>query len=78
MPTQSSISIWEAYAITIGWGVVAFAILAMGVFGLYMWDRLTPNIKEWEEIKKNNTAVALVMSAVIIAFAIIVAAAIGI
>lgn len=38
-----------------------------------LWNWITP-IDEWEELKKGNNSVAIVMAAVIISFAIIMAA----
>lgn len=39
-----------------------------------VWNRITP-IDEWEELKKGNIAVAIVLAAVIIAFAIVISSA---
>lgn len=39
-----------------------------------VWNWITP-IDEWEELKKGNIAVAMVLSAVIIAFAIVISSA---
>lgn len=49
--------------------------LALGIL-IKVWNWLTP-VDEWEELKKGNIAVAIVTSAVIIAFAIVIAAAIA-
>ena len=38
-----------------------------------IWNWITP-IDEWEELKKGNVAVAIVMAAVIISFAIVMSA----
>ena len=38
-----------------------------------VWNWITP-IDEWEELRKGNSSVAIVMAAVIIAFAIVMAA----
>lgn len=60
-----------------GYGVVAALIMSLAL-GLCMkiWNLLTP-IEEWEELKKGNLAVAVVMAAVIIAFGIVVSGAIA-
>jgi len=66
------VNIFIEYLITLGWaltGAVSMA-LALGI-GLKIYDWLTP-IDEWEEIKKGNMGVAIILSAVIIAFAIVI------
>ena len=47
------------------------AILCI-VFGLWLFDKLTPGIKQYEEIKKNNHAVAIFMAFVIIAICFLI------
>jgi len=49
-------------------------VLAVGAIylALYILDKLTTGIKEFEEIKKGNVAVALMMGGVIIAVAVII------
>lgn len=54
-------------------GAVAMGI-AMTIF-VAIWARITP-IDEWEELKKGNMAVAVVVGAAIIGFAIVVASAV--
>jgi uncharacterized membrane protein YjfL (UPF0719 family) len=49
--------------------------LALGL-AVKVWNLLTP-VDEWEELKKGNIAVAIVLSAVVIGFAIVVATAIS-
>lgn len=49
--------------------------IALGIL-VKVWAWITP-IDEWEELKKGNIAVAIVTSAVIIAFAIVIASAIS-
>jgi len=39
---------------------------------LWLFDRLTPGISEWQEIERGNTAVGAVMASVVLAVAIIV------
>lgn len=60
-----------------GYGLAAALImgLALGLL-IKIWDLLTP-INEWEELKKGNIAVAIVLAAVIIGFAIVVSVAIA-
>lgn len=54
-------------------GSIAMAI-AMTIF-VAIWSRITP-IDEWEELKKGNLAVAIVVAAAIIGFALVVASAV--
>ncbi len=39
---------------------------------LKIYDKMTPDIDEFEELKKGNISVAIVMAAIIIAFALII------
>jgi len=55
-------------------GVLMMSV-ALGVL-VKVWSWITP-IDDWEELKKGNIAVAIVVAAVIIAFAIVVSAAIN-
>lgn len=48
--------------------------LAMTIF-VTLWSKITP-IDEWEELKKGNLAVAIVVGAAIIGFALVVASAV--
>jgi len=64
------------YLIAIGWGVVGAVSLALGLgILLRVFDWLTP-IDEWEEIKKGNISVAIVIAAVILALGIAIGFAI--
>jgi putative membrane protein len=60
----------------LAYGIVAALImsLALGIL-IKVWDWITP-INEWDEIKKGNIAVAIVTSAVIVGFALVVGIAI--
>ncbi len=61
----------------LGYGVVAALIMsvALGIL-IKVWNWLTP-IDEWEELKKGNIAVAIVLAAVILGFAIVVGIAVS-
>ncbi|MBL9113481.1 MAG: DUF350 domain-containing protein [Verrucomicrobiaceae bacterium] len=59
-----------AYALA---GSIAMA-MAMTIF-VAIWSRITP-IDEWEELKKGNLAVAVVVAAAIIGFALVVSSAV--
>lgn len=60
-----------------GYGLAGALMMsvALGIL-VKVWAWITP-IDEWEELKKGNIAVAIVTSAVIIAFAIVIASAIS-
>ena len=61
------------YLKTFGWGVMGAITMAVSLWILlrvFTW--LTP-VDEWEELKKGNLGIAIVMAAVIVGFAIVVA-----
>jgi uncharacterized membrane protein YjfL (UPF0719 family) len=60
------------YLKAFGWGLVGAITMAISLWILlrvFTW--LTP-VDEWEELKKGNIGIAVVMAAVIIGFAIVV------
>jgi uncharacterized membrane protein YjfL (UPF0719 family) len=64
------------YLTAIGWGVVGAISLAVGLgILLRVFDWLTP-IDEWEEIRKGNMSVAIIMAAVVLALGIAIGFAI--
>ena len=64
------------YLTAIGWGIVGALSLAVGLgILLRVFDWLTP-INEWEEIKKGNISVAIIMAAVVLALGIAIGFAI--
>ena len=65
------------YLKLIGWGAVGIVTMAFSLWillSLFTW--LTP-VDEWDELKKGNVAIAIVMAAVIIGFALVISAAIA-
>lgn len=58
--------------------VVVYALLGMLLLGAGFWavDRLTPGTVWKEIIEEHNTALAVLMGAVVLAFAVIIAAAV--
>jgi uncharacterized membrane protein YjfL (UPF0719 family) len=60
------------YLITIGWGITGGVSMAISL-SILVWafSKVTP-IDEWEEIKKGNMAVALVIAAVILGGAFVI------
>ena len=59
--------------------VIVYALLGMILIGLGLWvvDRFTPGTMWKELIEEHNTALATVMGAVMVAFSIVIAAAIA-
>ena len=65
------------YLKLIGWGAVGIVTMAFSLWillSLFTW--LTP-VDEWDELKKGNIAIAIVMASVIIGFALVISAAIA-
>jgi uncharacterized membrane protein YjfL (UPF0719 family) len=65
------------YLGALGWsllGAAAMALCLVLVLRIFTW--LTP-LDEWQELRNGNVGVAIVLAAVILAFAIAVAAALG-
>jgi uncharacterized membrane protein YjfL (UPF0719 family) len=60
------------YLITVGWGIAGAISMALSL-SILVWafSKVTP-IDEWEEIKKGNMAVALIIAAVIIGGAFVI------
>jgi uncharacterized membrane protein YjfL (UPF0719 family) len=64
--------LWLDYLKTFGWGIVGALTMAVSLWILlrvFTW--LTP-VDEWEELKKGNLGIAIIMAAVILGFAIVV------
>ncbi|MBI1748737.1 MAG: DUF350 domain-containing protein [Acidobacteria bacterium] len=69
--------VFTDYLIAGGWaltGAVSMAVSLALLLRVFSW--ITP-IDEWEEIRKGNLSVGLVVGAVIISFAIVIAAALS-
>ena len=64
--------LWLDYLKTFGWGIVGAITMAVSLWILlriFTW--LTP-VDEWEELKKGNLGIAIIMAAVVIGFAIVI------
>ena len=64
------------YALALGWGLVGaitMAVTLVVLLKVFTW--LTP-VDEWAELRNGNLGIAIVMGAVIIAFGLVVSAAI--
>lgn len=62
----------EIIALAMGFVQLIVALfLAIGVIyiGISLFDRMTKDLDEWQEIKKGNTAVGIVLTAIIISLA---------
>lgn len=67
--------VFTDYAVALGWGIVGALTMAIAlVLLLRVFTWLTP-IDEWAELRNGNVGVAVVLAAVIIAFALVVAGA---
>lgn len=65
------------YLITFGWAIVGSIGMGTGLLlCLKMFTWATHEIDEWEELKKNNHSVAIVIASVILACAWVVSAVI--
>lgn len=61
----------DEYIKTFLWGVTGAVTMAVALpFLLWVFDKFTP-VDEWKEIKKGNMAVALILAALILGFAIV-------
>ena len=64
--------LWLDYLKTFGWGIVGAITMAVSLWILlriFTW--LTP-VDEWEELKKGNLGIAILMAAVVMGFAIVI------
>lgn len=68
--------IFKQYLITFGWGITGAITMAVALpILLWVFDKFTP-INEWEEIKKGNIGVAIIVAVLIISFSIVMAVSI--
>jgi uncharacterized membrane protein YjfL (UPF0719 family) len=69
--------VFRAYLVTFGWAVVGSISTGLGIIiTLKLFDLSTRKVDEWELVKQGNIPVAIILSAMIIALGIVVAAAI--
>lgn len=58
--------------------IAAMALSAGALYsGISLFDRLTPGLDEWKEIKKGNSAVAVLLSSLMLSIIILASARIG-
>lgn len=70
---DSILYILKQYFITFGWALTGAVSMAVGLsilVKIFSW--ITP-IDEWEEIKKGNIGVAIILASIIIGTALVVA-----
>lgn len=68
--------ILKNYAVFFGYALIGAIAMSIALTILIkVWNWITP-IDEWEELKKGNMAVAVVLAAVIIGFSIVICFAI--
>ncbi len=61
------------YLVTLGWAIVgSFSMGLALIFVLKIFDLSTRKLDEWEEIKKNNISMAIVLAAIILSCAWVV------
>lgn len=61
----------EEYVKTFFWGITGAVTMAVALpMLLWVFDKFTP-IDEWKEIEKGNLAVAIILGALILGFAIV-------
>jgi len=71
MKEEIVLTLWQ-FARSFGWAIVAaisFA-LAMGL-AIKVFDLLSRDIDEWEEIKKGNWGVAMILTAMILSVGLV-------
>lgn len=61
----------KQYLTTFGWGLTGAVTMAVALpLLLWLFDKFSP-IHEWEEVKKGNLGVSIIIAAIIIGFAIV-------
>lgn len=64
---------WDRYLQSLGWAVVAAIGFSFGIgIGIKVFDLLSTKIDEWEEIKKGNWGVAMIITSIIVMVGLIV------
>jgi len=69
--------IFVAYLITFGWAIVGSVSMGIGiVLALKLFTLSTRDVDEWQLIKEGNLPMAIILSSVVIAVGIVIAAAV--
>ncbi|MGY8787733.1 MAG: DUF350 domain-containing protein [Fidelibacterota bacterium] len=74
MPDPNSlVGLLTQYARAVGWSIAAAVGFAFGIgIALKVFDMLSTEIDEWEEIKKGNMGVALIFVSLIVMVGLLV------
>jgi len=66
-----------SYLITFGWAIVGSISMGLGlIIAVKLFEFSTHRVDEWELIKQNNIAMAIILAAVIVSVGIVIASAI--
>jgi uncharacterized membrane protein YjfL (UPF0719 family) len=69
--------IWIAYAVTFGWALIGSIAMGLGIIiAVKMFEMSTRRVDEWELIKQNNIAMAIILASVILSVGIVISSAI--
>ena len=69
--------IWIAYLVTFGWAIVGSVAMGLGIIiAVKLFEVSTRKVDEWELIKQNNIAMAIILAAVILSVGIVISSAI--
>ena len=61
------------YLRAIGWAITASIGFSLGIsIALTVFDKLTPNINQWSEIKAGNYGASLIITSIVIMIGLIV------
>jgi uncharacterized membrane protein YjfL (UPF0719 family) len=66
-----------SYLVTFGWAIVGSISMGLGlIIAVKLFEFSTHRVDEWELIKQNNIAMAIILAAVIVSVGIVIASAI--
>lgn len=69
--------VFLSYLVTFGWAIVGSVSMGLGIIiAVKMFELSTRRVDEWELIKQNNIAMAIILAAVILSVGIVIASAI--
>jgi len=71
------LEIATAYLVTFGWAIVGSIAMGLGIIiAVKLFELSTRKVDEWELIKQNNIAMAIILAAVILSVGIVISSAI--
>jgi uncharacterized membrane protein YjfL (UPF0719 family) len=69
--------IFTAYLVTFGWAIVGSISMGIGlIIAVKLFEFSTHRVDEWELIKQNNIAMAIILAAVIISVGMVISSAV--